>query len=292
MRLALIFDKTRPDTTGVYFERACQSLGVLYDHWRLRDVASLPAVYDLYLRIDHGDDYDIDLPERLHPAIFYALETHLRHSWRKIRQLSPKYDLVFCHLLDAARRLPGAEWLPVACDPVFHGPVDGSPVWDVAFVGTDGGIPRKFFLQALREKYPNSFIGKAEYTQLGAIYSKARVGFNYSITGDANMRIFEILAANTLLVTNASESEDLSALGFEDRRHLVFYKSPNELFDLIDYYLAHSDERDLIGRTGGEFVRKRHTYACRLEQLLAKISERLGIAGLLTTSHSPTCVSS
>ena len=43
MKLALIFDKTRPDTTGGYFERACRTLGVAADHWWLRDAERIPA---------------------------------------------------------------------------------------------------------------------------------------------------------------------------------------------------------------------------------------------------------
>ncbi|MBI3331169.1 MAG: hypothetical protein HYZ96_03550, partial [Candidatus Omnitrophica bacterium] len=93
MRLALIFDKTRPDTTGVHVERAARALGIAADHWWLRDADRIPEAYDLYLRIDHGDDYAVALPQRLRPAVFYAIDTHLPHSWRKIRRVARRYDL-------------------------------------------------------------------------------------------------------------------------------------------------------------------------------------------------------
>jgi len=275
MPIALIFDKTRPDTIGTYFERACRALGLAYDHWWLRDADQIPAAYDLYLRVDHGDDYLTDLPTRLRPSVFYAIDTHLPKSWRKIRRTASRYDAMFCSHRSGASRLPGAEWLPVACDWEWHGDRGMARSVDVAFVGMDGGIPRKFYLQALRERYPNSFIGTAAHTRLAAIYSQACVGFNYSIADDVNMRMFEVLAANTLLMTNALHNDDLHALGLEDRQHLVLYRTPQELVDLIDYFLSHPDERRAIAQAGSRRVREQHTYVHRLQQLLGSVSRRL-----------------
>ncbi|MBI2104138.1 MAG: glycosyltransferase [Candidatus Omnitrophica bacterium] len=277
MKLALIFDKTRPDTIGGYFERATRALGLSADHWWLRDAGRMPAAYDLYLRIDHGDDYDVALPEHLRPAVFYAIDTHLPHSWRKIRRAAPRYDLVFCCHEEGAGRLPGAEWLPVACDPELHGRLDVEPAWDVAFVGTDGGVPRKFYLQALRERYPNSFLGMAGHTQLAAIYSRARIGFNYSIADDVNMRVFEVLAAGTLLLTNALRGDPFRRLGLEDRKHLALYRSPEELFRLLDEWLGRAEERQRVARAGREVALARHTYAHRLRRILAVSADRLGL---------------
>ncbi len=290
MKLALVFDKTRPDTTGGYFERAAHALGLTYDHWWLRDAGRIPAAYDLYLRIDHGDDYAVALPERLRPAVFYAIDTHLPHSWRKIRRMATRYDLVFCCHEEGARRLAGAEWLPVACDPERHGCVGGEPAWDVAFVGTDGGVPRKFYLQAMRERHPNSFIGLADHTRLASIYSRARIGFNYSIANDVNMRVFEVLAAGTLLLTNALTGDPFQRLGLEDRKHLVLYRDPGELYRLLDHFLGHAEERQRIARAGREAVLARHTYAHRLRRLLAIAADRLGLAAprAAQQAHSTT----
>ena len=322
MRIALIFNTTRPDTTGGYLARACRALGLSCDQWRLQDAERIPEDYDLYLRIDHGDDYFVRLPDRLRPSVFYAIDTHLPHIWRKIRRVAGRFDAVFCAHRDAADRLPGAEWLPVACDPSIHAPMFargrslgivpsercesrddwelhgsrgdvGASAWDVAFVGTDGGVPRKFYLQALRERYPASFIGTAEHTRLAAIYGRSRVGFNYSIADDVNMRTFEVLAAGALLVTNALRHDDLAALGLEDRRDLVLYRSPGELMGTIDHYLAHPEERRAIAEAGCALVRARHTYTHRMRQLLASVHERLGVgAPQLETKESFACASS
>lgn len=277
MRVAIIFDRHREGTTGMYVEAALRGLGVACDHWWLRDVRQLPAGYDLYLRVDHGDDYETALPSSCRPAAFYAIDTHLPHSWRKIQRVAARYDMVFCCHRDAVERLAAAEWLPVACDPSVHAGPTADRVWDVAFVGTEGGLPRKFYLQTLRERYPNSFIGTADYRQMASLYGRSRIGFNYSIRSDVNMRMFEIMAAGALLVTDAGVSADLGRLGFRDREHLAMYRSPGELFRLVDHYLAHPRERQGIAQAGQRLALERHTYRHRMQSLLATVSQRLGM---------------
>ena len=275
-KLALIFDKTRPDTTGMYFERACRALGIGCDHWWLRDLARIPAGYELYLRIDHGDDYGVAWPERLRPAAFYAIDTHVPHTWPKIRRAALSYDVVFCCHREGAGRL-GAEWLPVACDPELHGSAGQVRELDLAFVGTDGGIPRKFYLQAMRERYPNSAIGAADYTQIAQRYGRARIGFNYSIANDVNMRIFEVLAGGALLVTNALPHDDLRQLRLDEQTHYVAYRSPQELFERIDHALARPEECQRLAAAGRETALGRHTYRHRMEELLRVVETRLGV---------------
>jgi hypothetical protein len=292
MRVALVFDRSRDDTTGGYFERACRTLGLSADHWWLRDADRIPAGYDLYLRIDHGDDYHVPLPRRCRPAVFYAIDTHLAHSWPKIRRVAPQFDVVCCAQAAAARRLRGAVWVPLACDAELHGATGGEPRWDVAFIGTDGGVPRKFYLQALRERYPRARIGHAKHTELGAVYGRARIGFNYAIADDVNMRVFEVLAARALLVTNALAGDDFQRLGLEDRRHLVLYRSPRELFELIDHYLTHPDERRRIAEAGETLVLERHTYVHRVQALLAAAARQAPLPTPLTAQESLRCASS
>lgn len=292
MRLALIFEKTRPDTLGIYLERAARALGLEADFWPLHEAARIPSGYDLYLRVDHGDDYLTWLPDRLRPSVFYAVDTHLAHSAWKIRRAARRYDLVVCCHRDGAARLRGAEWLPVACDPELHTGRDDARVWDVAFVGYDGGVPRKIYLQALRERYPQHFIGTAEHTQLGRIYGRARIGFNYSIRQDVNMRVFEVLASGCLLVTNAPRPGDLGPLGLREGEHYVAYRAPGEVFPLMDRFLEREEERAAISRAGKVVALTRHTYVHRVRELLGIAARRLGVTLPQYPEGWSACVSS
>ncbi|MBI4322882.1 MAG: glycosyltransferase family 1 protein [Candidatus Omnitrophica bacterium] len=276
MRVALVFDKVREDTLGVHFERACRMLGVPYAHFWTREAGAIPRGFELYLRIDHGD-YRDDLPDWARPRIFYASDTHLPKSWKRISAVAKRYDLVCCAQRDGAQRLRNGVWVPHACQAELHGKRPLPKRWDVAFVGTEGGVPRKFYLQALRERYADSFIGHAPHTELGAIYSQAKIGFNYSIRDDVNMRMFEILCSGTLLLTNGLAHDDLARLGLREGEHLVTYRRPRELFELLDYYRDHDQEREAIARRGMERVVQEHTYVHRLQQILSLANERLGV---------------
>ncbi len=276
MRIAVIFDKTRPDTTGGYIERACREAGHACDHWWLRDAAAIPAAYDLYLRVDHGDDYLAVWPRHLRPVVFYAIDTHLAPSWKKIRRAAARYDAVCCAQARAAAALPNGQWLPLGCDPGLHTAPLAERTLDIAFVGTEGGVPRKFYLQALRERYPNSAIGPADHRQMAVLYGRARIGFNYAIADDVNMRVFEVLAAGTLLVTNALSGDAFGRLGLRDRQELVLYRSPRELIEAIDYFLVHAEERERIASAGQNAALAFHTYRHRVVQLMESLGLQAG----------------
>src|SRR3989338_8746126 len=159
MRIVLVFDKDREDTTGCYIERVLkQSKNFTTDHWQTRDANKIPRDYDLYFRIDHGD-YEHDLPVH--------------------------YDLVFCAFKQAVEQMTkkGVRtfWAPFACDPQMHKRRDVEKKYDLGFVGTSGKGYRPWILNKLREKYPNSFIGKAPSVDLDKIYSASKIGFNYAI---------------------------------------------------------------------------------------------------------------
>ena len=283
MKIALIYNSTRADTTGNYFGRALAQIGLPSDRFQLSQLKAIAPEYDLYLRIDHGDDYAVDWPAALRPRAFYTIDTHLAHTWKKIRRVVGAYDVLYCCHRKAADAIPGAVWTPLACDAHIHAPVETAAVWDLAFIGNDGGIPRKFYLQALRERYPQSFIGTAAYTDMGRLYSQARVGFNYSIGDDVNMRIFEVLAAKTCLVTNALSHTDLEDLGLRDGKELVLYRSPCGLFDILDTLIHEPREAQRIAEAGHAAAVALHTYAHRVQAMLAVCAKR----GLLSAKALP-----
>ncbi len=279
MNLAVFFDRS-PGTIGEYFEAALRSLGHTVEHFSTSQADACRGRYDVYLRIDHGD-YSCEFPSRLRPSAFYVVDAHLAKSWKSIRRQAPHYDVIFCAQRLAAGALPRAHWVPMACDLTVHSRRPGPLHYDVAFVGNDGGVPRKFYLQELRERYPNSFIGKAPHIQMAEIYSQAKIGFHYiectsPLKDMVSMRVYEILASGTLLCANALEAQAFEQVGFTDRRELVIYHQPEELFALIDYYLRHEEERQRIAEAGFRCVRQHHTYQHRAAQIVKKLQEQRG----------------
>ena len=271
MRLALIFNKDRADTIGCYFEHAAAGLGIEFDHFWTND-ANIPAGYDLYLRIDHGD-YKYDIPAHLKPCAFYAIDTHLGKPYKKIKEQAGHYDFVFCAQKSGAVKLKRdtgieAEWIPIACDPEIHKDLKIERRLDIAFVGTEGKKNlRGELLNLLAQRYPNSYIGRADSRLISNIYSSAKIGFNYSINNDINMRIFEVLSCGALLVTNRIKDNGFEEL-FSDGKNVISYASPEELYKKINHYLANEEEAKKIADAGHTLAVSSCTYKERLKQML------------------------
>lgn len=276
MKVAMFYNAS-PGTAGEYFQRALVGLGHMVEHFNLGEAERCARSYDVYVRIDHGD-YSQALPEGLHPCVFYAIDAHLARSWKRIREQASRYDAVFCTQRRAAQQLKRAFWVPIGCDAQMHGRRPAPLRYDLAFVGNDGGVPRKFYLQELKERYPNSFIGKAPYTQMAELYSQAKIGFHYiectsPLKDHVSMRVYEILASGAMVMANALEPGAFEAVGLRDRQELVIYRSPQELLELIDYYLAHDTERQQIAEAGRRCALERHTYRHRVEQILGILNK-------------------
>lgn len=280
MKIALIFNKDRADTTGTYFERVLQkSRQVDYKHFPLEGFSKPDEDFDLFLRIDHGD-YKYDLPQELHPAAFLAIDTHLKKPFKKIVRQAGHYDFLFATQKEGARRLEKklkrpVYWIPLACDPEIHRQLDTPKKYDVGFVGSYGGAGslRENTLKKIKKKYPHSFIGNAPHLKMSGIYSSSRIGINFSLNNDINMRIFEVLSCGAMLITSRIEKNGLDEL-FEERKHLITYETSSELINLIDYYLEHKEEREHIAGAGHQLAIKKHTYKNRLRYMFDIIREK------------------
>ena len=186
------------------------------------------------------------MPASLRPCAYWAIDTHLNFA-RSLRR-AQSFGFVFAAQKQGATQLRAAgvrncHWLPLACDPEIHGRLAVEKTYDVAFVGHPFPGPRQQLLDQVRRHFLNCFIGPAPHTQLGEIYSRARIVINCCLNNDLNMRVFEALAGGALLITNRLEDNGQEEL-FADRAHLVEYRSPEEALALIDYYLRHPQERE------------------------------------------------
>ena len=281
MKIALIYNYESPSTTGAYFERVIKKSGFQYELFGVKDPENIPSGFDLYLRIDHGD-YEFDIPEYLHPAVFYVIDTHLVKPYKKIRRQCRHYDIVFCaQKLGAERlhrdtRLDIYQWIPLAADPDIHKRSELPKQYDIGFVGRNAEkADRGRHFKLLKSKYPESFIGRADFRQMGEIYSASKVGFNSSIANDINMRIFEVMACGCFLLTNRIKDNGFSEM-FEEGKHLVTYGNDKELLDLAEFYLKNDSQRQQIARAGYELVLNRHTYYQRVQAMFNYIAFKFG----------------
>lgn len=91
----------------------------------------------------------------------------------------------------------------------------------------------------------------APLTQTADIYADSAITLNISLNGDLNLRVFESLSAGGFLLTDElSASSGLGSL-FESGKHLVTWRTADELVERIRWYHAHPKEADQI-RTAGQ----------------------------------------
>lgn len=115
-------------------------------------------------------------------------------------------------------------------------------------------------------------------SDLNTVYANAKVVVgdsfcpNFKKTYYWSNRAFEVLGKGGFLIHPYIKGmEDY----FTDKEHLVFYEFNNfeQLKKLIDYYLAHNEEREQIRRQGHEHVKANHTFTNRLKHMLEVINE-------------------
>ncbi|MDP6685877.1 MAG: glycosyltransferase, partial [Candidatus Omnitrophota bacterium] len=212
-------------------------------------------------------------------------DVHLKGPFKQIKRHinSGAYDLVFCPMRQEIKVLKKSSpvdiiWMNAGCDPEIHKRLSVERSHDIGFVGTDGGVPRKFYLQEMRERYPNSFIGSADYKEMSKIYSSSKIGFSFAIRGECfTMRNYEIMACGAMLLMKRLRDDSAERLGFIDKKHLVTFDGPNDLFKLIDYYLKNKKEREYIAENGYKFTIEKHTYEQRLRDMVETVKNRFNL---------------
>ncbi len=110
---------------------------------------------------------------------------------------------------------------------------------------------------------------------MNEVYSASKIGFNYSINNDVNMRMFEIMSCGALLLTNRIDKKSGIYDIFDEGKHIHTYRSKKQLLKLIDYYLENDIERKHKAGYGYSHVIGDHTYSHRVDFMLKCIKERL-----------------
>ena len=293
-----------PVTTAVYFERALRrhhqvvTIGPKMDAsyitaWHLENM-KLP-IHDQNIPADHEPDMRAlwqRLPEELRPDLYlwvesvsghfpanlsavrvpkacYLIDTHLNLHWHV--EWAKHFDYVFIaqrEYLEAFRAAGNrsVHWLPLGCDPEIHRQATRVKQHDVGFVGSLTSERRVALLNQI-EKYFRVTYERSFWVDMADFFARCRVVFNNAIKNDLNMRVFEVLSTGSFLLTDAAENSGQDTL-FRDKEELGVYRD-EEIRDVLAYYLEHEEERERIAARGRVIVHAAHTYAHRLEDLLA-----------------------
>jgi tetratricopeptide (TPR) repeat protein len=213
------------------------------------------------------------------PRAFYALDPHLNLYWHQ--KYASAFDVVFTTQRSSMAAFRGkgrpVHWLPWAVNlgVVFDHALPRS--FEIAFVGRlDQRRKRRLILEALQSRFAVRIWGdrpgnEINQQEMGRIYSQARLVVNESIQGEANLRVFEALAAGALLLTE-DLGPNLQGL-FTPGEELITY-GPQDLLEKAAYFLSHEGERLAIAQQGRERVCTQHHTLARAQQFLEYLGEK------------------
>lgn len=207
------------------------------------------------------------------PVAYYAIDTHLnaeRGPW--IYQVD--------HVYLAHRRTLGvwkvksSSHLPVAADSLVHRLIPHLPVvYDIAFVGgvdlAEVHWGRREALKRLASSY-KVLACRTTGAWMSFAYSKSKLVFNQSVKHDVNMRVFEAMACQRVLVTD--HSEELEQMGLKDGEHCLMFRTADELMEKVAWALSHDEERETIAQAGFQWFKAAHTYDHRAQRIVDDMS--------------------
>jgi len=111
------------------------------------------------------------------------------------------------------------------------------------------------------------------YDELPLFYRCCLVNINITslqMPTGVNQRVFDVPACGGFLLTDYRESlRELFRVGEE----VVVYRSPDEIEDLVRYYLSHEAERRKVVQRARERVLGEHTYKARVEKIVKTMRE-------------------
>lgn len=162
------------------------------------------------------------------------------------------------------------HWLPHAVDTRVYKPCEGTPKYEVGFIGHCYTPYRKRLLKNLDRSFNFKWMGNSEECW-GPKYAEAcasvkiMVGDNCrnDIPGYWSDRLYLSLACGSFLMyPNVPGIEKY----FKDGEHLVLYKSEADLHKKIKYYLAAPEERAHIARAGASHAARFHNWSIRIAE--------------------------
>lgn len=222
-------------------------------------------------------------------TVGYWIDDPLDHARSMVN--APAYDIYLtnCSATVARYRAAGLQrvhHLPSAVNTRLFAPLNCPQPWPASFLGTHSAYREKilqgFEPEGLQVFGPgwrkNGHLPRARChdaafgEQTNRVFNRSRLNLNihnwFGQGAAMNLRLYEVPAAGGFLLTDWVEEIDRY---FEQDKHVVCWRSLDELNDKARFYLAHDAARRRIARAGHEHVLNNHSYASRVRELLALI---------------------
>jgi len=182
-------------------------------------------------------------------------------------------------------------YMPQACTPAFMHKVPAYKACEVGFAGSLGNNvfhqERSKLLKNLSKKY-KVHIKNDVRNNIAQFYASSKIVLGAGAIGQGSEFYPELCTSNRFFVALGCGLFYLCQWfpGIEklakNHEHIVWFKNENELFELIDYYIAHEKKREEIGENAQELANSKHTYVHRIQNMLDIIDAKTdGFDGFL-----------
>jgi len=290
-------DFGRNDGPPLYFYNVLLGMGLEVLHLLPQGDVRNFGKFNYWWWVDWGEDgLPVDHtwfpPKDGGKTVYVCSDAHIDKTGRNYRfNFAKKFDYVFFNqprFVNEYKKF-NPNWrknnkyvgfLPHAAEPQAYPHTEQIKKYDVCFIGhvqdvkNYNGFSRVDMLDRLYKEFPNFYFGtrnpvspeKNMFEDAAKRFNESRVVLNISIKDDLNMRAWEILSAGAFELTNYLPV--LKKVGIIDGKHLVTYKTLDEMVKLIKYYLKHDRLREIIAKAGNQLLMEKHTYRHRVESIL------------------------
>lgn len=231
---------------------------------------------DFFLYIEPGGLIPPGLEQASFPTVCILCDTH--RNLRARLNLARFFDHVFLYhrnYLSYFDEHPQdhVHWHPYACDLELFYPRSVERDIDVGFVGklmvdTD----RRQILSKVQQRWRVNELRYFTQEEIPGIYSRSKIILNLPLADDLNFRFFEAMSCGAMLLTQRVKNGQ--EILFEEDKHFVAFDTEEELFEKLEFYLSHEQEREAIAKAGLEEIQRHHTLEQRLVELLKTVQEK------------------
>lgn len=229
--------------------------------------------YNEYWYIDDSPT-EYDAP-KYHPATYFAIDLVLPKLWflqsaEQYLARMKNFDRVVVNNSSALNYCKenglNVVMSGFAADLEYHRPWDDFPRdrdWIAVWHNCGDRIEAS---NRAMQRFPNGQVVWAGDKIYGIYLSRGKCALNWLRGNMLNMRVFEIMAVGTCLVT--TRHEDMALYGFEENKHYLGFESIDEMLEKIAWVKDNPEQANKMGQGARGVVYWNHTYKHRAMELL------------------------
>lgn len=271
MNLAVIYNPV-PDTPG-FAGYMCAALAGLCDVTHYKP-GQEQAGHDWYLYIDDGPSYYME--PAYHPAAYLAMDMVVKPYWylqpvedyyKRLQNFDKGFVTSTASLAYCQERGYDAKLIGFACDPKHHRWLDFTRDldWIAVWHNCEGRVEAS---NRAYERFPGGRVAWVGGDLYAAYISRARCALNW-LRGDiVNMRVFEVAACLTPLVT--TRHPDMATWGWVEDEHYRGYDEDDidGMLDQIAWCNDNPVAAEQMAIRARQHVYNGHTYLDRAREIL------------------------